>query len=218
MLCRRAGDLAGNAAQTLLDELLQTPAGAVAGEHRQIVQMELRVAMGIGNLLIINLAEPIIRSDGAGIGENQAADGIGHGRILLDAPVCNVQVAVHQALVVQNGGAHSAELLPVLAVKDISLGNLGIARPLQNRFHAILNGLDADLVVDDLGRIIRRHLQGQQVDDILVIGDLRGIEGLGDRVRDAREVELHRAAISLDDFIHLALLSNTSKMGIRNIF
>ena len=43
-------DLAGDA-QALLDQLLQAPAGAVAGEHGEVVEVDVAVPVGVGDLL-----------------------------------------------------------------------------------------------------------------------------------------------------------------------
>ena len=59
-------DLAGDA-QTLLDKLTQAPAGAVAGEHGQIMDMHVAVAVGGGDLLVVHLAEPVVGGDGTGV-------------------------------------------------------------------------------------------------------------------------------------------------------
>ena len=71
VLGRGRGDLSRDAPQPLLDELLQAPAGAVAGEHAQVVEVDLRVAVGVGDLLVVNLGEPVVGGDGPGVGENE---------------------------------------------------------------------------------------------------------------------------------------------------
>ena len=96
----RGGDLSGHAAQALLDELLQAPARAIAGEHREVMKMDGGGAMGLGNLLIIDLRKPIVCGDGAGVGQDESTHGIGDRGILLDAPVVDLEVVVHQILVV----------------------------------------------------------------------------------------------------------------------
>ena len=67
MLCGGGGDLSGNAAQTLLDELLQRPSGAVAGQHREVVEVDVRISMRCGYLLVVDLAQPVVGGDGAGV-------------------------------------------------------------------------------------------------------------------------------------------------------
>ena len=64
----RGVDFPGDS-QPLLDQLLQAPAGAVAGEHGQIVKMNVSAFVGSGNFRIIDLTEPVIGGDGAGVGE-----------------------------------------------------------------------------------------------------------------------------------------------------
>ncbi len=49
MTCRRGIDLARNT-EALLDQLLEAPAGTVAGEHAQVVQVQVAVAVGIADL------------------------------------------------------------------------------------------------------------------------------------------------------------------------
>ena len=68
MLRWRRGDLARNAAKPFLDQLLQAPAGAVAGEHGKIVEMDVAISVSVGHFLVIDLAEPVIGGDGAGVG------------------------------------------------------------------------------------------------------------------------------------------------------
>src|SRR5699024_12338797 len=45
------------------------PAGAVAREHGEVVEMNVGVAVGGGNLVVVDLAEPVVGGDGAGVGE-----------------------------------------------------------------------------------------------------------------------------------------------------
>ena len=116
MFCRCGGDFAGNTAESLFNELLKTPAGTVAGKHGKVVQMQIGVAVRVGDLLVIYLAEPVVCGDSSGIGENQAAHRIGHGGIFLHSPVGYLQIAVHKPLIVQYGGTHIAELFAVFTV------------------------------------------------------------------------------------------------------
>ena len=111
----RGVDLAGDA-EALLDELLQAPAGAVAGEHGEVVEVDVAAFVGGGDLWVIDLAEPVIGGDGAGVGQDQAAHGIGDGGVLLYPPIVDLQIVVHQVLVIQHGGFQIADLFPLLAV------------------------------------------------------------------------------------------------------
>jgi hypothetical protein len=53
------------------------------------VDVHVGVAVGIGDFLVVDLAEPVVGRDGAGVGKDQAADRIGDGGVLLDPPVVN---------------------------------------------------------------------------------------------------------------------------------
>ena len=189
-----------------LNELLEAPAGAVAGEHGQVVQMEICAAVGIADLFIVNLAEPVVGGDSAGVGQDQPAHRVGDGGVFLDPPVRHPQVVVHQLFIVQHGGVHLPQFLPVLPVEDIGLRYGGIPGALQHRLHAVLNVLHADLVVPDLAGIVRRYLQGKQVDDSCVVGDLRRVKRLGDGIGDPGKVKIHPSSVPFDDLVHVCLL------------
>ena len=196
------GDLAGHAAQTLLDQLLQTPAGAVAGEHAQVVEMDGGAAVGLGHLLVIDLAEPVVGGDGAGVGQDQTAHGVGDGGVLLHAPVVDLQVVVHQILVVEEGGVDVADLLPLLAVEDIGLGHVGIAGLGQHLLHAVLDVLHGDLAVLHLALEVGGDPQGDEIDHAGVIVLVQRLKGLGDGGADLLDVEVYDLPVSLDHLIH----------------
>ena len=196
------GDLAGHAAETLLDQLLQAPAGAVAGEHGHVVDVEVAVAVGVGDFVVIDLGQPVVGSDGAGVGEDQAAHGVGDGGVLLDAPVHDLEVLIHHGLVVQHGLGHVAELLPLAAVEDVGLGHVLVAGAAQHSLHGVLDVLHGDLVVLDLALEIGGDLEGQKVDGVVVVVLLLGIEGLFDGGRDLADVKIHDLVIAFYDLIH----------------
>ncbi len=202
MLGRSGGDLAGNAAQTLLNELLQTPAGAVAGQHRHIVDVEVAVAVGVGDLVVVDLAQPVVGGDGAGVGEDQTADGVGDGGVFLHAPVHDLKILVHDVLVVDHGLGDVAELFALAAVEDVGLGDVLVASAAQDGFHAVLDVLHGDLAVLDLLFEVRSDLQRQKVDGVVVILLFQGVKGLLDRCADLRNVEVNDLAVALDDTVH----------------
>ena len=198
-------DLARDA-QPLLDQLLQAPAGAVAGEHGQVMQVQIAVAVGIGDLLVVHLAEPVVGGDGAGVGEDQTAHGVGDGGVLLHAPVLNVQILVHRLLIIQIGRLGVAQLLPLLAVKNVGLGNGFIAASGEDGLHAVLHILHGHLAVLDLGQEVGRDLQGQKVDDTVVIIGVGGFKSLLDGGGDLVDVKLNDLAVPLYDLIHIHIL------------
>ena len=200
-------DLPGNA-QSLLDQLLQTPAGAVAGEHTQIMEMDIAAAVSLGDLGVIDLAEPVVGGDGAGVGQDKTAYGVGDGGVLLHPPVVDLQIIVHQVLVVKKCGVQIADLLPLLAVEDVGLRHIGVAGLAEHIFHAVLNVLHGDLPVGDLVLIVGGDLQSQQVDDIGIVLLLSGLEGLGNGHADLGDVKAGDLAVSLHNLIHVfSLLS-----------
>ena len=80
------------------------------------MQMQIGIAVRVGNLLVVDLAEPVVCGDSSGIGQNQSAHRIGDGRVFFYSPVGYLQIAVHKPLIVQYGGTHITELFPVFAV------------------------------------------------------------------------------------------------------
>ena len=74
--CRR--DPARNAAQAILDQLFQGPSCTVTGKHGQIMNVNVRILVRSPHFIVINLRQPVIRCDSAGVAENQTADRIGH--------------------------------------------------------------------------------------------------------------------------------------------
>ena len=67
------------------------------------MDMDIRIPVGIGNLIIVNFGKPVIGRDCPGVAENEAAQGIGHRGILLYPPVLRFQILVNQGLVVKEG-------------------------------------------------------------------------------------------------------------------
>ena len=169
-------DLAGHAAKTLLNELFERPTGAVTGQHGKVVQMDIGVAVCLGDLLVIDLGKPVVGRDGAGVGKNEAAHRIGHGRVFFHAPVVDLEIVVHNLLVVQHGGADVAQFFALFAVENIGLGNVIVTGFDENRFHAVLNGLHTDFFFFDFGFKIRRDFQHQKINGVGVKLLLAGIE------------------------------------------
>ena len=119
---RRGADFSRHAAEPLLDELPEAPAGAVAGEHTQIVQMQICVPVRLRDLRVVNFAQPVVCCDRAGVGQNQTADRIGDRGVFLHAPVVDPEIVVHQLLVIEQRTSDVAQLFSLLAVENIRLG------------------------------------------------------------------------------------------------
>ena len=107
-----------------MDELPEAPSSTVAGEHTQIVQVQLCIPMRLCDLRIVNFAQPVICCDRAGVGQDQAADGIGDGGVFLYTPVVDLEIVVHQLLVIEQRASDVAQLFSLLAVENVGLGNV----------------------------------------------------------------------------------------------
>ena len=200
-------DLSGNA-QALLDELLQAPPCAVAGKHAQVVEVDVAALVGVGDLRVVDLAEPVVGGDGTGVGQDQAAHGIGDGGVFLHPPVVDLQVVVHQVLVVQHGGLQVADLLPLFAVQNVGFGHVGVTGLAEYALHAVLDILHRDPAVVNLLLIVGGDFQSQQVDDVGIVLLVGGLKGLGNGDADLGDVEIGDFSVSFDNLIHeISLLS-----------
>ena len=203
MRCRRGSDFAGNAAQAFLDELLQAPTSAVTGEHGQVVQMDGCAAVSFGDLVVVNLGEPVVRRDGAGVRKDEAADGIGDRGVLLDAPVVDLEVVVDEVLVVEQCGIDITHLLALTTVQDVGLGDIGITGFGEDFLDAVLNILDRNLVVDDLVLEVGGDMKGDQIDNAWMVLLAERIECLRDCRADLADVEINDFSVSLDYLVHI---------------
>ena len=202
MLGGGRGDFSGDTAQSLLDELLQAPAGAVAGEHGEVVEVDLGVAVGVGDLLVVNFAQPVVGGDGAGVGEDQAAHRVGNGGVLLHPPIVDLQVVIHQILIVEQGGIDVADLLPLLTVQNVGLGHVGVSRFREDGLHAVLNVLHGDAAVPDLGLKVSGDPQSQKVDDTGMELLVQSLERLGNGGADLADLEGGGGAVTLCHLVH----------------
>ncbi len=190
MSCRGRGHLAADTAEAFLDQLLQGPACAVTGQHGKVMDVDVRVLMGIGNLGVINLAEPVVSGNGAGIVQDQTAHGIGNRRIFLNAPVFLVNVAVDDLLVVKDRRLHVPHLLAVLTVQDVCLRYVGVTGGLENVLNAVLDILHLYNAILYLALKLGSDTQGQKVDDIIGVLLLRRLECLLDRGTNLLKIKI----------------------------
>ena len=199
---RGRSNLAGDAAQAFLDQLFQAPAGAVAGEHGQVVDVHGSALVGIRHFLVINFVEPIVGCNGTGVGQDQTAYRIGHSGIFLYPPVVDFQVVVHQVLVVQQSGVHVANLFSLFPVQDIRLGHISIARIGQDFFHAVLDAFHTNQVVFDLRVKVSCHLQSHHIDNTGMIVLMQCLKGLCNCLTDFGNFEVYDFAIPFYHRIH----------------
>ena len=207
MLCRSGRNLSLDAAQPLLDQLLQGPARTVSGEHGKIVDVDIRVSVGVRNLLVIDLGKPVIGRHCPGVAENQPAHGIGDRGILLDSPVLHLHITVDNLLIVQNRGLHVADLFPLAAVKDIGLRHLRVATLAQHRLHTVLNILHGNLFLRDFTLKIRRHPKSHHIQHILAILEPGGLKSLSQRLCNFSDLKIGNLPVPFYYMKHTFCLS-----------
>ena len=88
------GDGAGDAVEAFFEELAEGPAGAVAGEHVEVVDVDGAVAVGFAGGGAVDVAEPVVGDDLTGGVEHHAAQGVVLVGVGVDAPVAAVEVFV----------------------------------------------------------------------------------------------------------------------------
>ena len=195
-------DFPRHAAKPLLDELPEAPSRAVAGEHAEVVQVQLCIPMRLCDLRVVNFAQPVIRCDRAGVGQDQAADGIRDRGILLHAPVVDPEIIVYQLLIIEQGASDVAQLFPLLTVENVGLCHIRIARFAQNALDAVLNIFDRDQLIPDLRLKLRRDTQSQQLDHARMLLPANGLKGSCDGIADFGNVKFCDASVSFCYPVH----------------
>ena len=125
------------------------------------MDMDVCISMSICDLLVINLRQPVIGRYCSGVGQNQSAHGIGHGRIFLYTPILYLNIAVYNLFIIKDRGFHVPDLFSLLPIKDVSLGHISVSCLHQGVLHAVLNALYVNLVVLDLILKIRSNTKAQ---------------------------------------------------------
>ena len=117
-----------------------------------------------------------------------------------------MDITVHEFFIVEESGLHIADLFSLFAVQNIRLRDVLVSRSLQNTLDAVLNLFHADFPVFDFGGIIRRHLEREKIDNILVIFLILGDKCLGDGIRDLGDVKVRRFSVSFHNLVHTKVL------------
>ena len=176
--------------------------------------MDIRIAVSVGDLIIVNFGKPVIGGDSAGVAEYEPADGICHGAVFLHAPVGVLDIFVHYGFVIEHGGAHIAELFALAAVKDVRLCDIGIPRLNKDGFHAVLDILHGDKPVFDLGFEIRGDFKCKEIYHIRVRLLFACLESLFDSVGDLSQIEFGAGAVAFYYAVHLCFLRLYNKLFI----
>ncbi|MCY1226737.1 hypothetical protein D3C72_1544670 [compost metagenome] len=95
---RRVGlDLARHAVEAFRQQLAQRPAGAVAGQHVEVMDMQVAVAMRLPGFGAEDVRQPVVGRDLAGDIEDQSAQAVALVGVGAHAPVALGQVFLHGA-------------------------------------------------------------------------------------------------------------------------
>ena len=124
------------------------------------MDVHIRIAVRVRDFLIVDFAEPIVSGDGAGVGENETTDGIGDGRVLLDAPVGDFEVAVDDVLEVEGSSLHLTEGRVTMSIVHVGAGDFDIASLDEDDFDGVLDILNGNGVVLDLLVEVRGDTEG----------------------------------------------------------
>ena len=138
--------------------------------------MDVRILVGICDLVIIDLGKPVVGRDGTRIMENKSADRVSNGGVLFNTPVLFLNVAVHKLLVVKDGGLHVPDLFSVLAVKDVCLCHFVVACLVEDFLNTVLDRFHADGSVLNLTLEHGCNPQCKKVDDVVVVEFFCGVE------------------------------------------
>ena len=166
------------------------------------MEMDIAVSVGVRYLFIVDLGQPVVGRNCAGVAENKSADRICDGRVLLNAPVGYLDIAVNELLVVENGRFHVSDLLALLSVEDIRLCDIGVARLAEHRLDAVLNILNGDKSVLYLALEVRSDLERKQVDDCRMSLFVERIKSLRYSRGYLRYIKFGDRSVSFDYLVH----------------
>ena len=198
MLRRRGLDLAGHAVETFVQQGAQRPAGAVAGEHVQVVDVDVALAVGAPGLGRIDVVEPVVGHHLARHVQDQAAQGIALVGVGVDAPVAPLQVFVDRAFDVDRGAAVFAQAPVLLAVGDVGARGAVVACFDQSQFDAVLDALDVGHAARGQRGEVSEHALGHRIERGALEFAGGGARALH-RVHDLGGVERDQFAFTLAD-------------------
>ncbi|MNN02650.1 hypothetical protein D3C81_1153170 [compost metagenome] len=112
-------DPSGYAIEAFVQQGAQRPAGTVAGEHIQVMHVQVGFAMGTANGFAVDLIEPVVGGDFAGDIEHQPAQRVTLVGVGLNPPVFTVEVLVHRGRHFDQGLAVATQAPVLFAVDDI---------------------------------------------------------------------------------------------------
>ncbi|MPM85041.1 hypothetical protein SDC9_132118 [bioreactor metagenome] len=197
MLRRPRLHLARHAVQPLVRQRAQRPAGAVAAEHVEVVDVDVAIAVRLADLGCVDVREPVVRRHLACHVQDQPAQ-----RVALVGVGVHTPIGAREVFV--DGAFHVHQRLPVgpqrgvaLAVGHVGARGLQVVGGDQRLLHHVLNLLDgrrlaAEAVDQHLGGLGRQQLR-------FLLAELAGgAAGARDGRANAVRVERGAGAIALD--------------------
>ena len=164
--------------------------------------MDVCVPVGVADLLVVDFGEPVVGCDSTAVGEDQTTDRIVDRAVLLDAPVICSEVAVDELLVVDQGLVSLSDILMLLSVEDVCLGDILVSGLGQNGLDTVLDVLDGNLVILDLVGKACTGSEGQHLDNVLVVILVRGDERTHDGVLNFLDIKGNGFTRSFQYLIH----------------
>jgi len=145
VLGRHRFDTARHAIEAFVQQRTQRPAGAIPGEHVEVMDMQIRLAVRAADLLAVDLVEPIVGGDLARHVQHQPTQGVALVGIGLHTPVFAVEVFVHRGGDFHQGLAVAAQAAVLFAVDDIGAHGKEVAGVHQYAFDAVLDLFDVQV-------------------------------------------------------------------------
>ncbi len=165
MLRRPRLDPTGNAVEALVEQRTQRPAGAVAGQHVEVVDVQVRLAMRGADLGTVNLVQPVVGGDLAGHVENQPAQRIALVGVGAHAPVLAGKVLVHRGGDIDDGLAVAAQTPMPLAIDDVGTRSGVVSRLHQHPLDGVLHQLHVhDPPPESCLNALRQHLRRRDIE------------------------------------------------------
>ncbi|MNI35390.1 hypothetical protein D3C73_894130 [compost metagenome] len=140
---RRAGfHPARYAVEAFVQQGSQRPASTVAGEHVEVVHMQVSLPVRLADGFAVDLVQPVVGGDLARHVQYQPAQGITLVGVGLYSPVFTVEVFVHRGRDFDHGSAVASQTPMLFAVDDVGTHREEVAGVHQNPFDPVLDLLD----------------------------------------------------------------------------
>ena len=142
-----------------MQEHPQGPAGAIARQHVEIVDVHAAVTVRFADFRRIDVRKPVIGDHLAGGIEDESAERVPLVRVGIDAPILLVEVFVDRRPDVHQRLAVAAQPLVLLAVRNVGARRLDMVGRYQRLLDDVLDVFDPDRLprvavrddLDDLG-------------------------------------------------------------------